>query len=155
MLNNTLTGNNAENQLVGGVGNDTLRGGLGNDTYLITRGEGLDVIVENDSTAGNSDRLQYGAAINPLDLVISRQVDDLRLAVHGTADQVTIKDWYVGTDHQVETVQAGNGSLLLSTQVDQLIHAMAAFNQQTGLTWDQAIDQRPQDVHAILAANWQ
>ena len=155
MLNNRLTGNNAENQLVGGVGNDTLRGGLGNDTYLVNRGEGLDVIVENDSTAGNSDRLQYGAAINPLDLVISRQVDDLRLAVHGTADQVTIKDWYVGTDHQVETVQAGNGSLLLSTQVDQLIHAMAAFNQQTGLTWDQAIDQRPQDVHAILAANWQ
>ncbi len=155
MLNNTLTGNNAENQLVGGMGNDMLRGGLGNDTYLITRGEGLDVIVENDSKAGNSDRLQYGAAINPLDLIISRQVDDLRLAVHGTADQVTIKDWYVGTDHQVETVQAGNGSLLLSTQVDQLIHAMAAFNQQTGLTWDQAIDQRPQDVHAILAANWQ
>lgn len=132
-----------------------MRGGLGNDTYLVNRGEGLDVIVENDGTFGNSDRLQYGATISPLDLVISRQVDDLRLAVHGSADQVTIKNWYVGTDHQVETVQAGNGSLLLSTQVDQLIQAMAAFNQQTGLTWDQAIDQRPQDVQAILAANWQ
>lgn len=113
------------------------------------------MIVENDGTFGNSDRLQYGATINPLDLIISRQVDDLRLAVHGSADQVTIKNWYVGTDHQVETVQAGNGSLLLSTQVNQLIQAMAAFNQQTGLTWDQAIDQRPQDVQAILAANWQ
>jgi len=46
--------------------------------------------------------------------------------------------------------------VLLNTQVDQLIQAMASFSQQTGLTWDQAIDQRPQDVQAVLAANgWQ
>jgi hypothetical protein len=32
---------------------------------------------------------------------------------------------------------------------------MAGFTQQSELTWDQAIDQRPQDVQAILAANWQ
>ena len=154
-LNNRLTGNNADNQLAGGAGNDTMRGGLGNDTYLIDRGEGRDVIIENDGIFGNSDRLQYGATINPLDLVISRQVNDLRLAVHGAADQVTIRDWYVSTNHQIERVQAGNGTLLLSTQVDQLIQAMASFSQQSGLTWDQAIDQRPQDVQAILAANWQ
>ena len=154
-LNNRLTGNDAGNQLVGGAGNDTMRGGLGNDTYLIDRGEGRDVIVENDSTSGNSDLLQYGATINPLDLVISRQVNDLRLAVHGSTDQVTIKDWYLSTNHQIETVQAGDGTLLLSMQVDQLIQAMASFSQQSGLTWDQAIDQRPQDVQAILAASWQ
>jgi hypothetical protein len=44
---------------------------------------------------------------------------------------------------------------LLSTQVDQLIQAMAGFTQQTGLTWDQAIDQQPQEVQAVLAASWQ
>jgi hypothetical protein len=32
---------------------------------------------------------------------------------------------------------------------------MAGFTAQTGLTWDQAIDQQPQDVQAILAASWQ
>ncbi|HBH81921.1 MAG TPA: hypothetical protein DDY39_19005, partial [Nitrospira sp.] len=154
-LNNRLAGNDAGNQLAGRAGNDTMRGGLGNDTYLIERGEGRDVIVENDDTIGNSDRLQYGGTINPLDLVISRQVNDLRLAVHGSTDQVTIKDWYLSTNHHIETVQAGNGTLLLSTQVDQLIQAMASFSQQSGITWDQAIEQRPQDVQAILAASWQ
>jgi Ca2+-binding RTX toxin-like protein len=154
-VNNRLTGNNAANQLAGGVGHDTLRGGLGDDTYLINRGEGQDVITENDGIVGNNDRLQYGATINPLDLVVSRQVNDLRLAVHGSADQVTIKDWYAGTTHHIETLQAGNGALLYSTQVDQLIQAMASFSQQSGLTWDQAIDQRPQEVQAILAASWQ
>jgi hypothetical protein len=44
---------------------------------------------------------------------------------------------------------------LLSTQVDQLIQAMAGFTAQTGLTWDQAIDQQPQEVQAVLAASWQ
>ncbi|MGH7304426.1 MAG: hypothetical protein ACRELZ_14110 [Candidatus Rokuibacteriota bacterium] len=42
-----------------------------------------------------------------------------------------------------------------NTQVAQLIQAMATFTAQTGLTWDQAIDQQPQDVQNILAASWQ
>ena len=29
---------------------------------------------------------------------------------------------------------------------------MASFRQQTGLTWDQAIDQRLQDVQNVFAA---
>ena len=32
---------------------------------------------------------------------------------------------------------------------------MASFISTTGLTWDQAIDQRAQDVQAVLAASWQ
>jgi hypothetical protein len=32
---------------------------------------------------------------------------------------------------------------------------MAGFSQQTGLTWDQAIDQQPAQVESILAASWQ
>jgi hypothetical protein len=55
----------------------------------------------------------------------------------------------------VEDFHAGNGQHLLSTQVDQLIQAMASFSQQTGLTWDQGIAQQPQNVQTILAASWQ
>jgi hypothetical protein len=29
------------------------------------------------------------------------------------------------------------------------------LTQQTGLTWDQAIDQEPREVLAVLAASWQ
>jgi hypothetical protein len=100
--------------------------------------------------------LVYGATINPLDLVLSRQANDLRIALHGTTDQVTIQDWYSApVTAQVEDIQAGNGQHLLNTQVDQLIQAMASFSQQTGLTWDQGIVERPQEVQAVLAASWQ
>ncbi|MCS6319862.1 MAG: hypothetical protein H8K05_19260 [Nitrospira sp.] len=97
----------------------------------------------------------YDATINPLDLVLSRQVNDLRVSIHGGTDRVTIQNWFTApAASQVETIQAGNGQMLLNTQVDQLIQAMAIFSQQTGLTWDQAIDQRPQEVQTVLAANW-
>jgi Ca2+-binding RTX toxin-like protein len=154
--NNTLTGATGNDTLAGGQGNDVLNGGTGNDLYLVNRGDGQETIQDADTTVGNADRLLYGATINPLDLVLSRQVNDLRLAIHGGTEQVTIQNWYTSpTTNQVETIQAGNGQTLLSTQVDQLIQAMAGFTQHTGLTWDQAIDQQPTQVQGILAASWQ
>ena len=122
---------------------------------MINRGDGQDKISENDATPGNVDTLLYGAGIDPLDLVLSRQANDLRLSIHGTTDQVTIQNWYGGSVNQVESIQAGNSQYLLNNQVQQLIQAMASFTNQNGVTWDQAIAQRPQDVQTILAANWQ
>ena len=137
----------------GGFGNDMVNGGSGSDTYLFGRGEGQDFVRDS---GGSSDKIQYDSGIDPLDLLISRQANDLRLAIHGATDSVTIQNWYTSpTTNQVETIQAGNGQTLLSTQVDQLIQAMASFSQQSGLTWDQAIDQQPQQVQNILAASWQ
>ena len=40
-------------------------------------------------------------------------------------------------------------------QGDQLIQAMVGFTQQTGLTWDPAIDQQRQQVQTVLAASRQ
>ncbi len=150
-----LIGGSGADHFTGGGGNDTSVGNSGSDTYQFARGDGQDTILDVDAFVGNQDRALFGTAIDPLDLVISRQANDLRLALHGLADQVTVKDWYLGRTNHIETIQAGNGEVLLSTQVDQLIQAMAAFTQQTGLTWDHAIDQRPQDVQTVLAASWQ
>ena len=161
ILDNQMIGNSVANQLSGANGNDTLRGGLGNDmvnggagndTFLFGRGDGQDLVQDNSGTA---DKLLYDAGINPLDLVISRQANNLRLSIHGSTDHVTIQNWYTSSANRTETIQAGNGQTMLSTQVDQLIQAMAGFTAQTGLTWDQAIDQRPQEVQTVLAASWQ
>jgi Ca2+-binding RTX toxin-like protein len=146
------TGNASNNTLAGNSGNNVLTGLGGNDIYQYSRGGGQDTVVDN---SGTSDTMQFGVTINPLDLVISRQANDLRLTIHGSTDQVTIQNWYSAATNQAETIQAGNGQTLLSTQVDQLIQAMAGFTSQTGLTWDQAIDQRPQNVQTVLAASWQ
>jgi Ca2+-binding RTX toxin-like protein len=160
IIGNTLVGAGGNDTLIGGEGNDFLVGQLGSDTYQVNRGEGQDTILENASTPGDSDTLLYGATINPVDVVLSRQVNDLRLSIHGGADQVTIQSWYTNSNSQVETIQAGNGQILLSTQVDQLIQAMAQFTTDTGLSWDAAAGgagtvQQQAQFQGILAANWQ
>ena len=66
-----------------------------------------------------------------------------------------MQGWYNGKAYQTEVIQTGEGSKLLSNQVDLLIQAMASYTAATGLTWDQAIDQRPQDVETVLAGYWQ
>jgi hypothetical protein len=43
---------------------------------------------------------------------------------------------------------------VLGEAIRQLIQRMASFSQQTGLTSDQAIHLRSQQVQTILAANW-
>jgi len=152
--NDSLAGGSGADQFTGGTGNDMLTGGSGNDLYNFARGDGQDTISDTDSTAGNQDRVLFGDTIDPLDVVLSRQANDLRLSVYGSSDQVTIQNWYAGATNQIETIQAGNGQMLLNTQVDQLIQAMAGFTQQTGLTWEQGIAQQPQQVEGILAASW-
>jgi len=149
---NSFTGNGSNNILRGNAGNDVLSGLAGNDTFLFGLGDGQDLIQDS---SGAADKMLFDGGIDPLDLVISRQANDLRIAIHGTSDQITIQNWYTSSANRTETIQAGNGELLVSAKVDQLIQAMAGFTTQTGLTWDDAIDQRPQDVEAVLAASWQ
>ena len=150
-----MIGSHGNDTLTGGAGNDFLAGGLGNDTYLVNRGDGQDTISETDGTVGNADTLLYGAGINPFDLVLSRQANDLRIAVYGSTDQVTVQNWFGGASNQVETIQAG-GQTLVSTQVDQLIQAMAGFtDNNNGMTWDQGIAAKPEEVQEVLAGSWQ
>ncbi|MGH7219497.1 MAG: calcium-binding protein, partial [Nitrospiraceae bacterium] len=158
--NDTLTGGSGADQFTGGTGNDTMTGGSGNDLYNFSRGDGQDTIIDSDPFPGNQDRAVFGATINPLDLVVSRQANDLRIAIHGSSDQITVKAWYLSNNNRIETIHAGNGQTLVSTQVDQLIQAIASFTQQTGLSWDAASGgagdpgQQAQ-FQGILAANWQ
>lgn len=45
-------------------------------------------------------------------------------------------------------------STLSNTQVEQLIQAMAGFTQDNGMSWSQAIQDKPQDVQDILSQFW-
>ena len=150
---NTLTGNAGHDSLDGGAGNDTLVGGTGNDVYRFGPGGGQDTLSENDATAGNSDLVDLSS--DRLNLVFSYAGTNLRLNLHGTSDMLTVQSWQNGTANQTEVFRAQDGSTLLNTQVHQLIQAMASFSaSHGGISWDQAIQDRPDEVQAVLAAHW-
>ena len=52
---------------------------------------------------------------------------NLKIHLVGADDTMTVEDWYKGDKYQIEQFLIDDGSVLLNTQVDQLVSAMAAF----------------------------
>ncbi|HEX5356677.1 MAG TPA: calcium-binding protein [Aquabacterium sp.] len=150
--NDTLNGLAGNDTLAGGKGDDLLNGSKGNDTYLFAAGDGHDTIVDNDSTWFNSDLLKIaGAKSNQL--WFSRSGNNLDVTVIGTKDQVTIKDWYLGSSNYVEKITAGDGKSLSASKVQGLVTAMASFappaQGQTTLP-----SNTPATITKVIASSW-
>jgi Ca2+-binding RTX toxin-like protein len=150
---NSLVGNAGNDQLNGGAGNDTLTGGAGNDTYVLARGHGVDTVVENDATAGNTDVAQFGAGIAIDQLWFKHVGNNLEASIIGTNDKFVISNWYSGSANQVEQFKTSDGAVLLNSQVEALVSAMASFAPpavgQTTLSPDYQAA-----LGIVLAANW-
>jgi Ca2+-binding RTX toxin-like protein len=102
--------------LDGGAGDDEMYGGEGDDTYIISPGDGYDVI----SDTGGNDRIQFGAGLNPSDVLATKIFDSLHLKINtpGTALQsgeVFITDWFLG--NQIESFVFDGGLTLSSTEI--------------------------------------
>ncbi|MEN9657602.1 MAG: hypothetical protein RL571_1067 [Pseudomonadota bacterium] len=161
-LNNVLIGNAGANTLTGAVGNDTLSGGAGadaliggagNDTYVLARGDGSDTVTENDATAKNTDVAQFQADIASDQLWFRKVSNHLEVSVIGTGDKLTMQNWYSGNAYHVEQFKTSDGKVLLDTQVDALVSAMAAFNPPAA--GQLTLNQQQQDaLQPVLVANW-
>jgi Ca2+-binding RTX toxin-like protein len=166
-LDNTLVGNRARNGFNGGAGNDTLIGGAGNDEYYFYgNNDGVDTIIDTDSTAGNADHIMiYDVSITKERLWFSKTGSsntDLRISVVGASDIFIVKDWYKqdasgalvnNTQSQIEKITTlGGNATLTSNKVDALVQAMAAFTPppmgQTNLGTNY------QPVLNVIAASW-
>ena len=151
--NNTLTGGNGNDILDGAAGTDSLVGGIGNDTYVFGRGYGSDTVQENDATAGNRDTLQFTGGIATDQIWLRKVSNNLEVSVIGTADKMTISNWYLGSQYRVEEFKTSDGKVLLDSQVQNLVQAMAAFAPPAaGQT---TLSQSYQNaLQPTIAANW-
>ena len=163
-LDNVLVGNNANNKLTGGAGDDrleglagtdTLVGGSGNDTYRLGPGYGVDSIVENDSTAGNTDSATFLSGVANDQVWFRRVGNNLEANVIGTFDAFVLRDWYRGAAFRVERFQTTDGDLtLLETNVQALVDAMAAFAPPAPGMTTLPLDYQTA-LNPVIAANWQ
>ncbi len=151
---NTLSGANGRDVLEGAAGNDTLMGGAGADRYLFNRGDGLDLIQEQAGLAGENDSVHFGPGLDPDELWFSRMGDDLKIAVLGGADELTLQKWYSGPEHRVEEFHTADGAVLYESQVQQLVQAMAAFNPPAAGETELSPPMREQ-LEPVLAAAWE
>ncbi len=162
-LGNVITGNAGVNTLTGGAGADTLdgrggadvlKGGAGNDTYLMGRGWGADCILENDASAGNHDVLRLPMDVSASQLWFRKLGNDLEISIIGTADSMTVQDWFVGRPRQLEEIQAGDGRTLAYGKVQALVDAMQGMAMpvagQTDLSANQVVK-----LSGVMASTWE
>ncbi|MEO5340557.1 MAG: putative Ig domain-containing protein [Magnetococcus sp. MYC-9] len=152
--NNTLTGHAGNDTLDGRAGSDMLVGGAGDDAYILGRGYGSDTVRENDVTAGNTDMAQFLTDIDADQLWLRHLGNNLEVSVIGTADRLTLENWYLGTPYHVEQFRTADNKRLLDNQVESLVQAMAAFAPP--VVGQMTLPQNYRDALApVIAANWQ
>ena len=135
--------------LAGGKGTDTLFGGEGNDVYLLGQGAELDVIEESAGT----DTLCFGEGVKADDIWFTREGDDLTVGVLGTKDKAVIKNWYQGEANQVERFETKDGSVLLQSQVQQMVDAMAVFSPEGASELNVPAD-LVAELHPLVVEKW-
>ncbi len=158
---NTLAGGDGNDTLDGGAGADTLAGGWGSDTYQFGRGYASDTITDYDAKDANpavygatTDKLLFGSGIATDQLWFVHSGNNLNVSIIGTSDQVTIQNWYLGSAYQVDELRTADSHVLLKTQVEQLVTAMAVFSPPASgqLTLPPAYQT---SLEPVIAANWQ
>ena len=144
-----LNGTAGNDLLVGGTGNDHLEGGEGNDTYIFSKGDGEDRIFDANGVA---DEVRLGH--ESIDVVFERVNSSLRVRMPGSLDAITIDSWYNGDAYKIETFKSTDGNVITHTQIESLIQAMASFQNDTGMTWEQALSEQPSQVRSIVQEYW-
>jgi len=108
--NDSLYGDDGNDTLDGGSGNDLLDGGTGNDTYIWGRGSGSDVVVEQATTAGETNRIQLTEGVDENDLRLMINGEDLLLAIKDSDDLLQIKGWFASVPAQLDEIRFSDGT---------------------------------------------
>ncbi|WP_219623474.1 S8 family serine peptidase [Herbaspirillum seropedicae] len=178
---NTISSTDSSAELTLGDGNNSVSGsfrtltvGKGNNTInssgaiaTLNLGDGRDIatisgaistvnvghgVYDLDFT-GALGKLAFSADIASDRLWFKHVGQDLNIAVLGSTEAVTLKDWYAGTPHQTSDIVAGDGKSLSSYSVESLVQAMAAFNPPSAGVASFTPAQQ-QALRPVIAANW-
>jgi Ca2+-binding RTX toxin-like protein len=133
----TLIGDGSQNYFDGGAGNDYLNGAGGNDTYVFGRGYGSDVVDES----GGTDILQFKSGVAPSDIALARWGTDLVLSIVGTADQITLSDYFSSTNDQIESFKFTDGTTWSTADIaTKFITGTSGADNLTGTDYGDTID---------------
>jgi len=140
--------------LAGDAGNDFLIGGPGSDTYLFERNGDQDSILNKDTSPEAFDQLLFGEDISAEQLWFRQHDQNLEIRVLGSEDRVTVRKWYADEAYHLDAFKLDNGQILVESQVQQLVDAMAAFSPPSASELNLS-GERHETLQPIIAASWQ
>jgi VCBS repeat-containing protein len=128
----------------GGAGDDSLLGGPGSDAYIFEQNWGQDTITD-DGTYGSDtdiDKIIFGVGIDPGDINLSRNNNDLLITHQVTNDQIIAKHLFGNPDrYNIEQIEFADGTVWGSIEIaSQLIVVTEGDDNITGTIGDDVID---------------
>ncbi|MEI7430313.1 MAG: calcium-binding protein, partial [Betaproteobacteria bacterium] len=112
--NDTLYASRGADTLSGGAGNDAFDGGDGSDTYLFGRGDGQDTITEThgmySDISADVDTVELAEGIATTDVTLTRSGNDLKIAINGTSDLLTVTN-HSSTYSGIEKLRFADGTV--------------------------------------------
>lgn len=141
--NDTLAGGDGDDVLDGGAGDDSLQGGFGNDDYVFGKNTGVDTISDGDGV----NRIGFDQSVDYKDVWLTRDGDDLRIAVIGGDSVIHVTGYFVGTS-AVKSIIAGDRTLYIGhADVRDLVTAMTASSATAPAVM-------PAGIAAMLDRKW-
>jgi len=147
--NDYLSGGDGDDVLIGGRGNDSLSGHQGNDTYIFSRGDGDDLINE----MGGYDTIAFDRSVDINSLRFIRELNDDLVIEYGDSDKITVRNHYGSEGYQIERFEVA-GTRFASSQLDQMIQALASYGVEQGFSGQWTREQREQANTAVLSTYW-
>ncbi len=124
-----------DDYLYGGAGNDTLYGNNGDDGLYGEEG----------------DDYLYGG--NGNDLLNGGKGKDTLRGQNGD-DSIIVLDYFRNDNYKVESFHTSDGRVLDYTKINVMIQAMASFEDTTGMTWEDAVEQKNEQANDLLNQWW-
>jgi hypothetical protein len=93
--------------------------------YTRSGGDGADTLANIEKL--NKDVVQFASGITADQLWFRQVGNNLEVSIIGTEDKLTLNSWYAGSGYQVEEFRTSDGHVLIDTQVQNLVQAMASF----------------------------
>ncbi len=111
-----MVGQGGNDLFIGGPGNDTIEGGDGADIYYYNLGDGTDYIANYEETSTRVDGIVFGPDVDPNDVEVYINGNDLVLSIEPTGDTITVGFHFYNWDGnyyaELGYIQYDNGLML-------------------------------------------
>jgi Ca2+-binding RTX toxin-like protein len=154
--NDSVNADYGNDTLEGGTGNDTLRGSVGDDVYVFNKGDGQDLVIDYDTTSGNSDALQFGSSVSQSAIaVFLNGSGDLQIGYTDSAGDLITIDNFGTADYALETFTLSNGNYMTSAEINTVISDMVAYATANSVSFTSLSDVKDDsNLMAIVNSGW-